>query len=64
MKTINCDHCGEEIEAPSSNNHKITTEYVGMHGYVEEQYDMCAGCFNKINQKILRSLYHAKTNRP
>lgn len=57
--SIFCDLCGEKIEY-SNNNHKITTEYVGLYGYVEEHYDMCEKCFNKINDKIVNNLYRRK----
>ena len=63
MNTVNCDMCGAEINHPATNNHKISTEYynnsIDMH--VDEQYDLCHKCFDKINEKILKGLYHAKT---
>jgi hypothetical protein len=60
MKTIHCDFCGEEIEYPQENNHKISCEWHGMHGFNEENYDSCYKCFDKIFKVIDKNLLRTK----
>jgi hypothetical protein len=60
MKLFYCDFCCEEIEAPDTNNHKVNCQWIGMHGYDDKHYDLCATCFSKLYSFIDKKLYREK----
>ena len=48
-----CDHCGLELVYPNNDHTVGTREDSITSGILEVEYDLCHGCFEKID-KVLR----------